>query len=49
MAKFMLGEPMNPATKRFAGSRYSASGVPTCCRRPLSMTAIRSPSVMAST
>ena len=46
--KFMPGEPMNPATNRFAGLLYSSIGEPTCWSTPLSMTATRSPSVIAS-
>ena len=46
--KFIPGEPMNPATNRFAGLLYSSIGEPTCWSTPLSMTATRSPSVIAS-
>ena len=49
VAKFIDGEPMNPATKTFTGWSYSSCGVPTCWRRPSRMTAMRSPMVMAST
>ncbi len=46
--KFIAGEPMKPATNRFAGRLYSSSGVPICCATPASITTTRSPSVMAS-
>ncbi len=46
---FMAGEPMNPATNRFAGSSYRVCGVSTCCSWPFLITATRSPIVMAST
>ena len=46
--RFIAGEPMNPATKTFRGFVYTSSGVPTCCRTPAFMTAIRSPIVIAS-
>jgi daunorubicin resistance ABC transporter ATP-binding subunit len=46
---FIAGEPMKPATKTLTGRSYSALGVSTCCRMPLSSTATRWPIVMAST
>ena len=46
---FIAGEPMKPATKGFTGFSYRSSGVPTCCSTPSSITATRSPIVMAST
>src|SRR5579883_731347 len=48
-AKFIAGEPMNPATKRLAGWLYSSIGSPTCCTQPSRMTTTRSPRVIAST
>src|SRR5579864_1139625 len=47
-SRFIAGEPMNVATKVFAGLVYRSSGEPICCRTPLRMTAIRSPIVIAS-
>src|SRR6185436_822829 len=47
--RFIGGEPMNPATKTFAGWSYTSCGGPTCWRTPWQSTAIRSPSVIAST
>jgi hypothetical protein len=47
--KFICGEPMKPATKRFAGALYSSIGVPICSIRPPFITTIRSASVIAST
>ncbi len=47
--RFIAGEPMKPATKRFAGRSYMLRGVSTCCSRPSLRTATRSPMVMAST
>jgi len=47
--RFIDGEPMNAATNRLAGFVYSFCGVPICWRRPLFITAIRSPMVIAST
>jgi len=46
--RFIAGEPMKPATKRFAGRSYSTCGRSTCWSRPLRMTQTRSPSVIAS-
>ena len=46
--KFMGGDPMNPATNRFAGSSYSSRGEAHCCSSPRFSTATRSPRVMAS-
>ena len=47
--KFMLGAPMNPATKVLAGLLYSSIGLPTCSTTPARRTTILSASVMAST
>ena len=33
--KFIAGEPMNPATNRFAGRSYSSWGGAICCSTPL--------------
>jgi len=49
LTKFMVGLPINPATKRFAGRQKTSSGVPTCWMRPALTTAMREPKVMAST
>jgi hypothetical protein len=46
---FIGGVPMNWATNRLPGASYTAWGVPTCCRRPSDMMAMRSAMVMAST
>ena len=46
--KFIEGEPMNPATKTFAGRSYRVRGVSHCCRRASFNTATRCPSVIAS-
>jgi hypothetical protein len=48
-AKFIAGEPMNPATNRLTGAENSTWGVSACCRRPSRSTATRWPSVIAST
>ena len=45
---FVLGEPMNPATNRFAGFLYISCGVPNCCKTPPLITAMRVPIVIAS-
>src|SRR5690606_21244676 len=47
-SRFMGGEPTKVATKVSAGSSYTSRGVPTCRTRPASITALRSPSPMAS-
>ena len=47
--KFIDGLPMNPATNLFFGLSYRSCGVPTCWSRPIDMTAIRWPIVIAST
>ena len=46
--KFIAGEPMKPATKRFAGSSYSCSGLPICATWPAFITTMRSAIVIAS-
>jgi hypothetical protein len=46
--KFIDGEPMNSATKRFVGRSYTSLGLPTCWSCPLSRIATRSPIVIAS-
>ena len=43
------GEPRKPATKVSAGSSYTSEGVPICLTLPPCITAIRSPSPIAST
>ncbi len=48
-AKFIAGEPMNPATNLLAGRLYSSIGSPTCCTTPSFITTTRSPRVIAST
>ncbi len=45
----MGGLPMKPATNRFAGWSYTSCGAPICWSTPSDMTAMRSPSVIAST
>src|SRR5205085_1043970 len=47
--RFIAGEPMNAATKRFAGDRYRFCGESTCWIRPSRITATRWPRVIAST
>ena len=47
--KFMVGLPMNPATKMFSGALYTSSGVPTCERVPSCMMATLSLRLIAST
>ena len=47
--KFIGGDPMKPATKRFAGLSYTSLGVPICCSAPSSRIATRCARVMAST
>ena len=47
-SRFIAGEPMKPATKRFAGSLVERLRRSTCCSRPSRMTATRSPIVIAS-
>ena len=47
--KFIGGEPMKPATNRFAGSSYTSRGEPICCRAPSSRIATRWARVIAST
>src|SRR5450631_588726 len=47
--KFILGDPMKPATNRFAGRSYNSSGEPYCSMRPALSTTILSAIVMAST
>lgn len=47
--KFMLGEPMKPATNLLSGFLYSSIGLPTCSIRPALRTTILSASVIAST
>ena len=49
VTKFIAGDPMKPATKRFTGDSNSCCGVSTCWSRPSRMTQTRWPSVMAST
>jgi hypothetical protein len=46
--KFIAGEPMKPATKRFVGLANSSSGGATCWRSPFFITATSVPIVMAS-
>ena len=46
---FIDGEPMNAATKRFAGIVEERCGVSHCCSTPSRSTATRWPSVIAST
>jgi hypothetical protein len=46
--KFMRGDPMNPATKRFAGWLYNRSGEPACSTLPARNTTMRSAIVIAS-
>ena len=43
-----LAVPTKPATKRLLGKSYRPAAEPTCCRMPLSSTAMRSAVVMAS-
>ena len=45
---FIGGVPIKPATNTLPGLRYISSGVPICCKLPLSMMTIRSPRVSAS-
>ena len=47
-SRFMPGEPRKRATKVSAGARYTSSGMPTCTSRPSRITAMRSPSAIAS-
>ena len=47
--KFIAGEPIKPATKRFLGLVYNSIGVPTCSTIPSFNTTILSAKVMAST
>jgi len=46
--RFMLCEPMNPATNTFAGLASNQAGVSTCWSTPSLSTATRSPMVIAS-
>jgi hypothetical protein len=45
----MGGEPMNAATKRLTGRRYSSCGVSTCWSTPVAKDGDPLPSVIAST
>jgi hypothetical protein len=48
-SRFIAGEPMNVATKVLTGSCRGPPGEPICCSTPFTITAMRSPIVIAST